>query len=165
MVTGTGNAATRKPKVYAMEETKDGVGVLQKLIPNTLFRKVHQYRRRIHDHEMELGGQRRRGAAVVRGGGQWRSGAAAVEGAARRGNGRSTAATGGAASPATRKHTQAVARGQISLYSSPNHLLPYSTQVKGERGRRAGWAWSVSRRVAVVGAHFQRPCSALLGAP
>jgi hypothetical protein len=43
-------------------------------------------------------------------------------------------------------------------------LLPRD-QVKCERGRRAGWARSASRRVAVVGAHLRRPCSALPALP
>ncbi len=43
-------------------------------------------------------------------------------------------------------------------------LLPRD-QVKGERGRRAGWARSASRRVAVVGAHLQSPERALPALP
>ena len=44
-------------------------------------------------------------------------------------------------------------------------LLIPRDQVGGERGRRAGWERSASRRVAVVGAHLRRPCSALPALP
>ena len=57
------------------------------------------------------------------------------------------------------------ARSHYSQHIFPCFLLLPRDKVKGERGRRAGWAQSASQRVAVVGAHLRRPCSALPALP
>ena len=57
------------------------------------------------------------------------------------------------------------ARSHTSQQLFPCFLLLPRDQVKGERGRRAGWARSASRRVAVVAAHLRRPGRALSALP
>ena len=54
-------------------------------------------------------------------------------------------------------------RPDLTLFTtkSPSSFFSRVNQVEGERGRRAGWARSESRRVAVRAAHLRRPCSAL----
>ena len=60
---------------------------------------------------------------------------------------------------------QRAARSRSSHHLFSCFLLLPRDQVKSERGRRAGWARGASRRVAVVGAHLRRPCSALPALP
>ncbi len=75
--------------------------------------------------------------------------------------GQAAAAAGGGGGRWRRR----AARSHSSQQLFSCFLLLLRDQVKCERGRRAGWARSASRRVAVVGAHLRRPWSALPGPP